>query len=121
MPRDSRERDLLKLLVPIETKKKIKQLALAKHTTMNNIGNQLIDRSLNHKTDLLELVADSLSQFRPVEEIVANYHRVVSSYTLLSLIPISQSHNFLEQGTRFRESAKTFVHNLKRQHGVSEH
>ena len=121
MPRDSRERDTLKLLVRVETKKKIQQLARAKHTTMNNISNQLIEQQLHHKTDWLELVSAPPSQFRPVEEIVAHYHRVVSSYTLLSLIPHSQIHNFLEKGDRFREEAKTFVHNLKRQQEVAEH
>ena len=112
------EREILRLLIPVETKRMIKLLAQAKSTTMNNIGNQLIEGQLGpNKTDLVTVIANSVSQFRPVEEIVANHRQVISSFTCLSLIPTTQRDKFLQKGERFIQTSRNFVHSLQTDQG----
>ena len=114
---DLKERDTLKLMIPIETKEAIRQLAEAKHTSMNNISYLLLKAQLNRRPELLTKIADTLNPFKPLEEILPDYRRVISAYTTLTLVPNTNRDLYLEKSDRFIKSAQEFVQSLKADRG----
>lgn len=114
---DLKERDTLKLMVPIEMKEAIRQLAEAKRTSMNNISCLLLKAQLNRRPELIAKITSTLNPFKPLEEILPKYRQVVSAYTTLMLVSPTDKDLFMEKSDRFIKDAQEFIQSLKFERG----
>ena len=114
---DLKERATLKLMVPLELKEAIRQLAEAKRTSMNNIGYLLLKAQLNRRPELITKITNTLNPFKPLEEILPKYRQVVSAYSTLILVSPTDKDLFIEKSARFIKKAQEFVQSLKFERG----
>ncbi len=125
MKTDTEAKDLLRLLVPTEVKETLKKIANSKNTSLNNIGNLMLNQQLNRKPDLMMGLELAINQINVNQELLPQYRQLISSYTLLKLESevallkfrsTLNSDSFFEKGDRFMREAKNLVHYLDRQH-----
>lgn len=101
----------LRLRVPTELKQTLKQLAIEKQTTLNNLALLLLNQMLGRKPDLISTLSGSI-KFQHDRVLLADYREMMSAYSLLHLESSILTPNFLLNSNRFINKAEKFITQL---------